>query len=238
MVNFVLVDDIKWFLDRYERIINKIMIDTNLEYTVYKFFEYDKDFNNFSKKDLENRIYILDVETKNNNGIDVARRLRSFDQKSEIIFSTAYAQKEKHINKFLISSLKAMGMISKDNEKLLVEKIKEIIAYIEQNKNLTMNTPSYRSTINLNEIFYIEVIARITYVHTATATVELTRSLTSIEEELNNKCDFFVRTHRACLVNSIKVLKYDFQNKRIFFKNKLECSLLSRKYKKEIEKIR
>ena len=68
------------------------MIKTNYEYNKKVFEEYNKIFNSYIEKELENKIYILDIRTQNKNGIDAARKIRLYDKDAIIIFLTAYEE--------------------------------------------------------------------------------------------------------------------------------------------------
>ena len=48
---------------------------------------------------------------------------------------------------------------------------------------------------------------------------------------LNTECDFFIRTHKACIVNIYNVINFNFKDKEIIFFNNKKCLLLSKSYK-------
>ena len=114
MINFIIVDDNCIWLEQISSIIDKIMIKTNFEYDKKGFTEYDDNFYKYSIQNLENKIYILDIETNKNNGIDVARSIRRKDRDATIIFLTAYKD---YGNKVLTSMIEAFVRFSIFNPK-------------------------------------------------------------------------------------------------------------------------
>ena len=86
MINFIVVDDIAKFVDIVSNVITKVMMKNKFMYKTHCFNEYDDSFFDVMNSNLSNKIYILDIETKEASGIDVARKIRKFDVDSIIIF--------------------------------------------------------------------------------------------------------------------------------------------------------
>ena len=92
MLEFVICDDDKKFLEKVINVINKIMLKKNLEYTISKFYDFDKKFlDNLSSKEGP-RIYILDIELPSRSGINVGKMIRKNDLESPIIFLTGHEE--------------------------------------------------------------------------------------------------------------------------------------------------
>lgn len=79
MLNFIVVDDAKEITTVMKNIINQVMLKSNLEYKIHLFNDYDEKFMELMKSDSSNKIYFLDIETKSASGIDIARKIRRFD---------------------------------------------------------------------------------------------------------------------------------------------------------------
>ena len=92
MVNFIVCEDNKIILQKNVDIINKTMFNTNLDYRIYQFTSNTKDLQNIIKNNIDEKIYILDIELDNISGIDIARQIREKDNKSIIIISTTYVE--------------------------------------------------------------------------------------------------------------------------------------------------
>lgn len=233
MINFIIVDDLNFWVDCVSDKINKVLFNSNLNYKTYKFNDYNKDFFDIVLTNLENKVYILDIETENGNGIDIARKIRKNDKKSEIIILTAYSTEE-YISKFLISSIRAMAFIDKNEIDILDEKLKEVINNYILDKVLKINTISSFNIIKIQDILYVETKNRKTLIHTISSVIKTSKNLHYIEDKLKKECDFFVRTHRACIANLNNVIDFDFKNKKITFFNNKKCPLLSKSYKNNI----
>ena len=92
MINFIIVDDNKKFLEIMVNVVTKVMMKNKFVYKTYSFDEYDDRFFSVMNSDLSNRIYILDIETREASGIDIARKIRKRDVDSIIIFATVHAE--------------------------------------------------------------------------------------------------------------------------------------------------
>ena len=234
MINFILVNDSSFLLSLVEEKITKVLFTTTLNYKIYKFSDYNEAFFKIVFTNLENKVYILNTKTKSGNGIDIARRIRNIDKLTEFIFLDLSYDPE-YITSFLTSSVKAMAFINKNNLNILDEKLKEIIANYYANKVIKINTISSYNVIKLGDILYIEIKNRKTIIHTINSIIKTSKSLKYFETKLKKECDFFIKSHRASLVNVLNVLSFDFKNKKITFCNNKKCNLLSKSYKNEIK---
>lgn len=92
MINFIVCEDNKIILQKNIDIINKVMFKNNQDYRVYKFTNNTEQLQKLIKDDIENKVYILDIELDSASGIDIARQIRSKDKNSIIIISTTYVE--------------------------------------------------------------------------------------------------------------------------------------------------
>ena len=90
MINFVICDDNEKILQKVIEVVQKSMINSIYEYKIHDFKDYNSKFKNLVKEKLPNKIYILDVETPSESGIDMARLIRKDDVNSVIIFLTSH----------------------------------------------------------------------------------------------------------------------------------------------------
>ena len=130
MVNFIVCEDNKIILQKNIDIINKTMFKNNNSYRVYQFTSDNQKLQEIIKGDLENKIYILDIELEDISGIDIARKIRTTDRKSIIIISTTYVE---YLPYALKNKLMLYDFISKfedyeENLSIVIQKaIKEIL---------------------------------------------------------------------------------------------------------------
>lgn len=236
MINYVVVDDINFYIRQIENTIKKIMFEKNNKYKIHSLANFGGNFWKIVESKLENVYYILDIEVKNINGIDVARKIRSIDNKAEILFVTAH-DTEKYRISILTSSIKSVGFINKINlENELSKKIEEFIEVVNTKTTLFFKENNIIVNIMLEDILYIENKGRQTTIFTINNQFNSYKSLTYFENILKEKSNKFIRTSRNCIVNLYNVEKLDFKKEEITFKNNKTINSLSNKYKKEIEK--
>ena len=233
MINFIICDDEKAIVDSVKGIISKIMFKTNTEYKVHQFYNYDKKFNEIIKMDLENKIYILDIEVGNKSGLDVAKEIRNKDWNSIILILTAHNELEYIAYR---SKILLFDFISKFElyDKQMTDAIKQCVNAIMLDDKLNVRVDRKYEQIKFDNILYItyESYNRKLRIVTKTNEYEVNESLKSIKERLKGK---FVYTHRSCIVNLRNVKTFDFINRRIHFTNNKEIDLLSRRYIKEVK---
>ena len=147
MVNFIVCDDEKAITDTVKSIITKVMFKNNLEYKIHIFNSYNEAFNEIIKSDIENKIYILDIQVGNKSGLDIAKKIRNKDWNSVLLILTSHYELEylayksqililDFISKFDLYENKMIDTINLcinkklQNDKLII-KINRKIEYIE-----------------------------------------------------------------------------------------------------------
>ena len=61
MINYIVCDDNEIMRENIETLINKVMMNNNIEYKIHMFSDYDKNFNKLLSQNLTNKVYILDI---------------------------------------------------------------------------------------------------------------------------------------------------------------------------------
>ena len=132
----------------------------------------------------------------------------------------------------------------KDNEDLLILQI-EFETYEEKEKVLTlintMNTKiiGYKRDkkyfIQIESIYYIELIDKKTFIYTKEECYESPLWLYQIEEQLDQQ---FIRVNKSTILNMkyIKSLKADIGSRNIVYLDNQDQILVSRTYAKEFKK--
>lgn len=113
MINFIICDDKKEFIDEIISIIDIVMMKNNQAYKKHIYREYDDNFMNIIEDNLSWKVYILDIEVNDKSGINIARKIREKDIDSMIIFITAYY--EKYIQDIIKSKFMFLDFINKQN---------------------------------------------------------------------------------------------------------------------------
>ena len=232
MINFIIVDDIKKYSDMICDIVTKVMMKNRFLYKTHIFSEYDDDFNRIMLSDLPNKIYILDIETREASGIDIARRIRKHDIDSIIIFATVYNEAGMVL---LQDDLMFLTFLSKfdDFENKLYNSINKALGFMHHKRVIKFNDKGVIYTIPIDDILYVtrESISRKSIIKTSYAEYNVNLTLKEIVD-LSENC--LVQTHRCCFVNMDRVRVIDKHDSVIEFDNGESIDLLSSNFKKEL----
>ena len=230
MINFIVVDDIKKFSDIVCDVVTRVMMKNKFIYKTHVFDEYDDKFLDIMNSKISNKIYILDIETKNSSGIDIARKIRKFDVDSIIIFVTVHNEAGMVL---LQDDLMFLTFLSKfdDFENKLYNSINKALEYINHRVSINFNDRGTVYNIPAGDILYVtkESNSRKSIIKTSYAEYSVNLTLHEIVDLCN---DFFVQTHRSCFVNKNRVRLIDKHKGVIEFDNGEVIDLLSSNYKK------
>ena len=232
MINFIVVDDNKKFLDIMCDIITKAMMKNKFSYKTHSYVEYDSSFYDIMNSNLSNKIYILDIETRESSGIDVARKIRKHDIDSIIIFATVHNEAGLVLLK---DDLMFLNFICKfdDFENKLTNSISKALEFIHHKVNVKFEDRGTIYTIPFGDILYVtkESNDRKSIIKTVNNEFKVSLSLKEIIELCDGK---LVQTHRSCFVNMDRVRVVDKHENIIVFDNGLNIDMLSSTYKKGI----
>ena len=229
-MNFIIYEDNKEFASSYKNIIFKMMVNSNIDYNTIIINEYDKEkLEGINGK----KIYILDIEVPGKNGIDLAREIRNNgDWNSPVIVVTSH--EEFKIVGYTAKILMLDFIFKKDDlEKSLKDALEIALKINDCSKYLNISNKSEIIRIPYDDILYIEknLNDNNSIVVTNNNEYLIRKSIVQLEEELDN--DFY-KSHRSCLVNVNNIIKVDFDNNIIHFKNK-EINLISRSNRKGLK---
>lgn len=232
MINFIVCDDDRNVLKRVENIIDKAMMNNKLAYKTHLFEDYDYKFSKIITDSLSNKVYILDIQTPSRSGIDIARNIRINDIDSVIIFLTNHEELGLTILK---NELMFLSFINKydDYENRMIKSIKKSLEILKIKNTIRFEERGIIYTLAIGDILYItrDSVERKSIVKTVHSEIKINKSLVELKELLG---DGFVRTHKACLVNSDRVISINKQSRIIKFNNGDQIDLLSLKYKKDL----
>lgn len=232
MINFIVVDDNNKFLDIMCDVITKTMMSNRFVYRTHKFCEYDSNFYNIMNSGLLNKIYILDIETREASGIDVARKIRKHDIDSIIIFATVHNEAGLVLLK---DDLMFLNFICKfdDFENKLSNSINKALEFMHHKVTIKFEDRGTIYTIPLSDILYItkESNDRKCIIKTSNNEFKINLALKDVVALCDNK---LVQTYRSCFVNMERVSVVDKHENIIVFDNGLSIDMLSSTYKKGI----
>jgi len=231
MVNIVLCDDNQKDRKNIIEIVKEFMNKNKIEFDIYEFEDYNKKFNEILERKLPSKIYLLDIETPSASGIDIARKIRSKDVDSIIIFLTAH---EELGNIILKNELMFLSFINKfDNFKLrLNNSLKKSLSLLKHKRMIKFTDRNIVYTINIDDILYLtkESFERKTIIKTDYAEFKVSKTLYELVQMLDDR---FIQTHRSCFINNDRKVSIDRTNRIILFDNGESTDLLSDKYRKE-----
>lgn len=176
----------KYLIKIFEREIDK--------YEILEFNSGEKLLNNYPDKV---NIIFLDIHMGLSNGMDVARKIRAFDEKVEIIFVTVivdYIQDGYEVNayRYLLKPIKYDEL-----ERHVLNCLKKIRDNLE--KFIVVTNNGEINKIFINDITYIEIDRKNLTIHTRYKDYKIRKSIGRMELELE-KHNFF-RCHKSFLVN-------------------------------------
>lgn len=219
MIKVVICEDNISQLSSLYKLTKTILDNLNIQYTVTKF----SDGNNLLPHIDNFHIYLLDIQLNNLSGIDIAKKIQSYNKNAIIIFITAL--KDYIFDAF---DLRAFNYILKPINKNRYKQIlySAIKSLQKDDKFILAKYNGYSSKILLNDIIYIESLKRKIKVHTLSNIFEYYYKLSDIEKELSN--DNFFRCHKSYIVNLKFVQSYN--NTSITLENGEEIFLSKYKY--------
>ena len=217
MINFIVCEDNPIVLEKNIKTINNLMFSNNLEYKIYSFTDYNSELQDLINNNLDNKIYILDIELEDSSGIDIARKIRKNDWSSLIIFSTAHFELFPHV---FSDKLMIFDYITKydDYENNLYKTLEKSIDIITHNNTISFKIGSDYHNIKINTILYLtyDKYSRKTIIKTFDNEYYINDTLSSFEESLNKD---FIRINRAYIVNMLNVRKINYNERIIEFNN-------------------
>lgn len=219
-------EDEKFYKDTLSEYIHSILQKEDIEYDLSIYSSGKEFFDNIDKKV---DILFLDICLVNESGMDIARKIRDINAKTEIIFTTSmqdyvYEAYEVKAFRYILKPVKY---------DLLNRYLKDCISEI-LSKNNMISIKSNKNTLVLpiNEILYIEVIRKIIIIYMLKRKYEIEISLKKVEEQLLNYG--FFRCHKSYIVN-LKAIS-EIKDKNIIIDN-YEVPVSRAKYKELQEKL-
>ena len=232
MINFIICDDVKQYREMVEHIVASYMMKNKLEYKTHVFEDYNSDFIKIVESKLPFKVYILDIETPTKSGIDIARIIRNKDVDSVLIFLTGH-QELGHIvmkNDFLF-----LSYINKfdDCENRLIKSLDKALQMFKIRSVIRFKDNGVVYTIPQDDILYItrDSVERKCVIVTDYNEFKVGKNLAELEELLN---DNFIKTHRACLMNTKRIMSFSKTQKEVVFDNGMTSDLISTRFDKEL----
>ncbi|MDD6513505.1 LytR/AlgR family response regulator transcription factor [Sharpea azabuensis] len=194
MYKFALVDDEIVFLKILDQKLSNILFEKHIEYHLSSFNQPTSFLKTLSQENYD--IVFLDIDMPNENGIDIARRLRNIDHPPVVIFVTS---KEKYMRDAFGMNVFAFIVKEKMNEEL-APIMTDCLTYLEKNNVVTLKTNQGLHRFYFNDIICVYSEDRKIQVITHLEVFQIYQeTLGSIVQKLNHPQ--FVSPNRGSIVN-------------------------------------
>lgn len=236
-MNFIICEDEQILANHYIKLINNYMMNYDIEYKIHLYDRYGNNFKNKISKINGNKIFILDIKTKEGSGVTATKEIREEldDWNSMIIIITSYTEyKYELIGKRLM----VLDFINKNNnpDKRLKEDLNICMKNLDNKQNsLNFKYKGLVRVINYKDIVSIEKEqdSKRCIINTKDNKYYIQGTLNNIKKKLDNR---FIKTHRSLLVNVDYIDYFKQSTNELFFKNKDKTYLVSRTGRKEVTK--
>lgn len=218
MLNVIICEDSKEFKLRTYDIVNKYLINTNIQYKIKSYESYTDKLKEFVKSPKDGHtIYILDIQLDNyDSGIDIANDIRRVDFDSVIILETGTD---------LISQAQQLRLdifhyVHKDinyDKEILIDLEKCLLKFNLQG-NIKFRIDKIDYNIKYDDVLMIitDSLERKCTITTLNSQYEVKKPLIFFEKQINSK---FYKINRGCIVNTVNIEKIDYNKNIIRFTN-------------------
>lgn len=226
MLHIAICDDEKYMSDKIKMMVSDFFCEKNMEVVISQF----SNGKEILKYDRTIDILFLDIQMKDMNGMETARKLRNRKFKGVLIFITilkemVFQSFEVQAFDYLVKPIEA-GCFEKTMERLLV-------SMKNASESSLLVQRGYESSIILfEEIVFCEVIDRKVYLHlTSSEIIDFYDRIETLETKLDSR---FFRCHRSFLIN-LQYLK-SYKNGIAYMENGMEVPV-SRLRNKEFSNV-
>ncbi len=219
MLGIAVCDDEPVFAEQLSDKIKKYVPGCN----IYKFFNGEDLL--ADKRSFD--IYFLDIQMEQLNGIEIAKRLRIYDEESIIVFITGV--KEYVFEAFDVAALNYL--VKPVSDERLQEVLNRAIKQLEKkngsnNQQIFVKAKDRNVILNVADILYFENQMRKISAHTTEGEIIFYGVMDNLEHEVGS---LFCRCHRGYLVNLSYVTEYN--SNIITLKNGEEIYLAKSRYR-------
>ena len=228
MINFIIVDNVN-NQKIYENSINKIMFNRKEIYTIKNFINLNESLKTLIKEQTFPKIYFINI---NNNGLKIAKYIRTKDLTSEIIVITNSKETDNSIHDIIPKIYKIIKPDNNIMKNIEISLINILNINFDNNQIISIGKTSI-TQIYLKDIVYIykKQNERKIIINTSSNEFSINMTLTDIFNKLDTR---FIRIHKSCIVNKTKVQIYNWNDGYIILNDNKKVKYCSKKYCKNL----
>lgn len=200
MIRIAICDDEPVMLKHIKELVLDFFSSRNMEIQIFMFLNGEELLN--CDKDID--ILFLDIQMKQLDGIETAKRMRNKRYKGFLVFITVL--KEMVFQSFEVQPFDyLLKPIEYDSFKNTMERLMLSLKKSDK-KKLLIQRGNKSSIISFGEIIFCEIIDRKVYLHLKSADViDYYDKIENLETKLDNR---FFRCHRSYLINMQYLISY------------------------------
>lgn len=168
----------------------------------------------------------LDIEMKNQNGVDAARNIRKIDNTVLLIYVTShesFAKEAFEVSAFRFITKPVDGQLFEKYFLSAVKHIQVSPAYFQYQYN------KVRYKLPVKDIIYFQSDRRVTYIVSQCGEKKCYEKLNDIEKKLKNAGIIFLRTHQSFLINPNYIDTYMYDSIKLTDGSVISISIKRRK---------
>lgn len=216
-MNIAIIEDNLPELEDLENSVCKILNESNAEFEIGKF----SSISDFSKRDREFELVILDLKLPDGSGLELAREIKRNSEKTGIIIVTAY--REYVYEGYEVDAFRFIPKPVDPNK--MREAILSFLYEKLETQTLFITVEGQKLPLPVNDIVFIESQGNHSTLYLLNGkTLSNKRSISDFEHDISNRQ--FIRVHRRFLIN-MKHIK-SVKGYEIYFVNNFRAEVSRR----------
>lgn len=233
MIDFIILEDELIYVNKYKNIIDKVMMNYDINYNLNIYDKYNQKINKLIKND-NFKVYILYYDNTKDT-LEMIKYIREKLDDWESLIIITYKDK-KYKTELIKESMFIVDYINKN--KSIIPKLTRAIQICLKNYDRRPNTLRY----SYKNIIYNIEYKRIIYIEKEPDNKRcIIKTLDNdyyipgtIKQILSTLDERFIKSSRSCLINLEQISTYDIKTNTITFKNDIKFNTISRDNKKDI----
>ena len=194
MIRIAVVDDEPIISKMIFDIISSILNNHKVQYKILVFDQGTELIDSFAQYEYE--LVLLDIDMPCMNGIETAKKIRSFNESTIIIFVTNKDEMVYEAIKFVPFRFIRKSRFDLEINEAIESFLRNII---RKNEVMIFSTENGKKMISVSDIIYVEVKSHKLTIHTKNEMIEANGNLKDVEDQ--GRKHGFIRIHQSYLVN-------------------------------------